>query len=102
VKAGGCVLGVALPASVGLVARSRVITSAGGLGWLGSFIVHAAIWHIVGQGVSTLFRRFPALGAVAAVLMVAVGVYLLVRWASRRGRARQHPYDQTGRGPQDW
>ncbi len=33
----------------------------GGLGHLGSFLVHAAIWHIVGQAVGTVFRRFPAL-----------------------------------------
>jgi len=33
----------------------------GGVGHLGSFLVHAAIWHIVGQAVALVFRRFPAI-----------------------------------------
>ncbi len=79
----------------------------GGLGRFGSFIVHAAIWHIVGQAVGTIFRRFPALGTLAALLLVASLVFLAVRWAGRRRRYRSRayppgPYDRVGRGPRDW
>ncbi len=79
----------------------------GGLGRFGSFIVHAAIWHIVGQAVGTIFRRFPALGTLAALLLVAFLVFLAVRWAGRRRRYRSRAYppgpsDRVGRGPRDW
>lgn len=86
--------------SAGLVTRSRGGSSAG-LGQLGSFILHAAIWHVVGQAVGVIFRRYPALGTVAAVLLVGFGVYALARWVTRRARARQRPYDGAGRG-QGW
>jgi len=55
----------------------------GGLGHLGSFLVYAAIWHIVGQAVATVFRRFPALGALAAFLLVGAGLFFAVRWLLR-------------------
>ena len=73
----------------------------GGLGHLGSFLVHAAIWHIVGQAVGTVFRRFPALGALAAFLLVGAGLYFAIRWLRRRRRT-QRPYQTVGRGPRDW
>ncbi len=73
----------------------------GGLGHLGSFLVHAAIWHIVGQAVGTVFRRFPALGALAAFLLAGAGLYFAVRWLRRRRRT-QRPYQPVGRGPRDW
>lgn len=72
-----------------------------GFGHLGSFILHAVLWHIIGRAVGTIFRRFPALGTVAAVLLVAFAGYLVVRWVGRR-RTRRNPYSRAGRGPRDW
>jgi len=77
----------------------------GGLGHVSSFIVHAAIWHVAGQAIGTIFRRFPALGTVAAILLVLFVLSALIRWGNNRRRARsRRPPDATvgGRGPRDW
>jgi len=58
-------------------------------------------WHIVGQAIGTVFRRFPVLGALAAFLLVGAGLYFAGRWFRRRRRT-QRPYQPVGRGPRDW
>ncbi len=78
----------------------------GGLGHAGSFIVHAAIWRVAGQAIATIFRRVPALGTVAAILLVLFVLPALTRWGNnhrRRARSRRPPYARVGgRGPRDW
>jgi hypothetical protein len=88
-------------AQVSALAGSGFIRPGRGLGGIGSFIVRAAIWHIVGRAIFTIFRAYPFLGSVAAVLLVVGLVYLLMRWLSRR-RLRQRAYGRTWQGPRDW
>lgn len=97
----GEVVSLAQGIAASLAGRALFRPGGAGLGRLGSFIVRAAIWHIVGQAVFTIFRRFPAVGTIAAVLLVCFVVYLLVRWVGRR-RQRQRPYNGARQGPRDW
>lgn len=75
---------------------SRSLPVGPGLGRLGTFILHAAIWHIVGQGIRTIFVRYPTLGSIVAVLLVVAAVYALFRWLRRRSRNGRTGY---GRAP---
>ncbi len=92
---------------------SRGLPVGPGLGRFGTFILHAAIWHIVGQAIRTIFVHYPALGSVVAILLVVLALYALVRWLRRRSRYGRSDYGRTvrgrsrqdrwsSRGPQDW
>jgi len=54
----------------------------GGIGHIGSFLIHMAIWHMIFR----TFSRVP--GLIGLVLIIAAVVFLSRLWARRRANRR--------------